>query len=205
MYDRATALVVVDVQNDFADLAGSLYVRGAEEILPVVNRELAHAAGAGATIAYTQDWHPAATPHFRAWPPHCIRGTWGARLHPSLLRVQGATVILKGIRGEDGYSGFSFVDPASGRTGKTALEDVLRKRGITRVAIAGLATDYCVKHTALDALAAGFEVMVLDDAVRAVDLQPGDGERAIDEIARRGGEIVSSADVHQLPHEIGAS
>jgi nicotinamidase/pyrazinamidase len=205
VYDRATALVVVDVQNDFADPAGSLYVWGAGEIFPVLNRELVRASAAEATIAYTQDWHPEVTPHFRTWPMHCVRGTWGARFHPSLLRVQGATVILKGTRGEDGYSGFSYVDPASGRTGKTALENVLRRRGVARVVVAGLATDYCVKHTALDALAARFEVMVLDDAVRAVDLKPGDGMRAIDEIARRGGEIVSSAGFHRLPHELGAS
>lgn len=205
MYDRATALVVVDVQNDFADRAGSLYVRGAEQILPIVNLELSRAAAAGAMIVYTQDWHPAATPHFGTWPPHCIRGTWGARLHPALDRIRAATVILKGTGGEDGYSGFSSRDPVSGRVSKTALEDVLRRHGVGKLVIAGLATDYCVRHTALEALAIGFEVAVLDDAVRAVDRTPGDGARAIDELARRGAQIVSSADFHQLPHELGAS
>jgi len=202
VYDPATALIVVDVQNDFADPGGSLHVRGAKEIIPVINGELVRAAAEGALIAYTQDWHPPATPHFQRWPVHCVKGTWGAQLHPSLHRVRGATVILKGTRGEDGYSGFSYVDPASGKRGRTALEDVLRRRGVRRVVVVGLATDYCVKHTALDALAAGFGVFVLQDAVRAV--RAVDGAHAIEEIARYGGEIVTAEEFHHAPPELGA-
>lgn len=203
VYDQTTALVINDVQNDFADPAGSLYVRGAQEIIPVVNRELARASAAGALVVYTQDWHPPATPHFKTWPPHCVKGSWGAELHPLLLRIPGATLILKGTQGEDGYSAFSYADPVSGRTHKTALEGLLRSHGIRRVVLAGLTTDYCVKHSALDALGAGFEVLVLQDGVRAVNVKPGDGVRAIDEIARKGAEIVTSDELHRPPFELG--
>lgn len=202
MYDPSTALIVVDVQNDFADPAGSLFVRGAEEIIPIINRELAYAANEGGLVAYTQDWHPPETPHFRRWPPHCVKGTWGAQLHPSLLRVRGATVILKGTHGEDGYSAFTTAHPETWRRAKTALEDVLHRHGVRRVVIAGLATDYCVKHTALDALEAGFGVFVVQDAVRPVDEE--DGAHAIEEIARHGGEIVTAEELRWAPLELGA-
>jgi nicotinamidase/pyrazinamidase len=204
-YDRQTALLVVDVQNDFADPAGSLYVQNAEEIFPVVNRELARAEYAAGLVAYTQDWHPETTPHFKKdggiWPVHCVKGSWGAQLSPSLYRVEGAAVIRKGQNGEDGYSGFSYRDPVTGRIGKTELEDALRRRGIRRVVVAGLATDYCVKETALDALAAGFETVVLRDGVRAVELRPRDGERALAEIARRGGRVTTADEFDVLAGE----
>ncbi len=116
-YDSATALVVVDVQNDFADPAGSLSVKGGEAIIPVVNRQVAAARAAGARVVYTQDWHPEHTPHFAKdggiWPDHCIQGTWGAAFHPALV-VDGP-VVWKGANGEDGYSGFTMRDPVSGR------------------------------------------------------------------------------------------
>lgn len=195
-YDAQTALLVVDMQNDFADPSGSLYVKTAEEIFPVVNQELERAERASALVAYTQDWHPEATPHFKKdggiWPVHCVKNSWGAQLSPLAYRVEGAAVIRKGQNGEDGYSGFSYRDPVSGQIGKTELEDLLRRRGIRRVVVAGLATDYCVKETALDAIGAGFETVVLRDAVRAVDLSPGDGERALAEITRRGGRVASA-------------
>ena len=187
-YDPATVLVVVDLQNDFADPAGSLSVAGGDAIVPVVNAEIEAARAAGALVAWTQDWHPPSTPHFAKdggiWPVHCVRDTWGAELHRELLA--GAPIVRKGANGEDGYSGFTMRDPVSGATIPTELEPLLRDRSIERVVVCGLATDYCVKATALDAAALGFETAVLVDAIRAVDLQPGDGARAIEDMAAAG-------------------
>ncbi len=190
-YDLSTALLIVDVQNDFADPKGSLYVKGGEEILDRANDEIQQASEAGALIVYTQDWHPPSTPHFKKdggiWPVHCVRDTWGAEFVPG-LEVRGR-VIRKGTGGEDGYSGFSVRDPQSGKRSATALENELRSRGARRVVIAGLATDYCVVETVLDATHLGFETAVLRDAIRAVDLQPGDGERAIERMRDAGAAI----------------
>ncbi|MDP9075453.1 MAG: isochorismatase family protein [Actinomycetota bacterium] len=187
-YDRSTALVVVDVQNDFADPSGSLYVAGGEDVVAVANIEIARAVEDGATIVYTQDWHPPTTPHFVSsggvWPVHCVGGTWGSELHPD-LRVEGERV-RKGTRGEDGYSGFSVRDPENGQMAPTVLEAMLRQRGVDRVVILGLATDYCVKETALDAVRLGFETVVLPTGIRPVDLQAGDGQRALDDMAGAG-------------------
>jgi nicotinamidase/pyrazinamidase len=187
-YDEHSALVVVDVQNDFADPGGSLYVREGEKVVPVINEQVEQARSKGAMIVYTQDWHPESTPHFQKdggiWPVHCVQGTWGAELHPD-LEVAGE-VVRKGTGGEDGYSGFTVRDPASGEEHQTPLEDMLRARGIERVVIAGLATDYCVKETAIDAATKGFATTVLTNAIRAVDLEPGDGDRAIDDMRKAG-------------------
>lgn len=187
-YDERTALIVVDVQNDFADPKGSLYVTGGEAVVPVINAEIERALAAGARIIYTRDWHPPATPHFKKdggiWPVHCVRDSWGAAFHPALW-VQGS-VVSKGDCGEDGYSGFSARDPRSGMTQPTALGGLLAAGGITRLVVGGLATDYCVRATVLDALDRGYPVRVLRDAVRAVDLQPGDGARALVEMAQAG-------------------
>ena len=183
--------MVVDVQNDFADPKGSLYVRDGEAVVPLVNREIERARGAGATVVYTQDWHPESTPHFDKdggmWPVHCVVGTWGAELYPNLT-VAGE-VVRKGSGGEDGYSGFSVRDPAGGGTESTALEATLRARGVERIVVVGLAADYCVKETALDGLARGFAAIVLKAATRPVDLETGDGKRALDEIEARGGSV----------------
>ena len=189
-YGAAAALLVVDVQNDFADPAGSLYVSGAEEVVEAVNREVERARAAGALVVYTQDWHPGSTPHFEkdggVWPVHCVAGTWGAELHPSLLREEGGEVVRKGTAGEDGYSGFSVRDPESGDVRATDLDGVLERRGVDRVVIAGLATDYCVKETAFDAVRRGLPTTVLRHAVAAVDLEEGDGDRALAELAAAG-------------------
>ena len=190
-YDERTALVVVDVQNDFADPKGSLYVHGGEAVVPFVNGEIARARAAGAHVAYTQDWHPPDTPHFEkdggVWPVHCVRDTWGAELHPDLEVV--ADPVRKGTGGEDGYSGFSMRDPQTGEQASTGLEADLRGHGVERVVVAGLATDYCVKETALDAVAKGFATVVLTEGVRAVDLEAGDGERALDDLRVAGVEL----------------
>jgi nicotinamidase/pyrazinamidase len=184
-------LVVVDVQNDFADPAGSLSVAGGAEIVPLVNELVDDATLAGVPVAYTQDWHPPTTPHFAkdggVWPVHCVAGSWGAELHPD-LRIAG-DVIRKGVAGEDGYSGFTVRDPVTGETASTGLAELLRARDVERVVVVGLATDYCVKATALDAIELGFDVEVLRAAVAAVDVEPGDGDRALDELVAAGVEV----------------
>ena len=182
------ALVVVDVQNDFADPNGSLSVAGAEPVVATVNQLIDDAHKAGATVAYTQDWHPPDTPHFQKdggiWPVHCVRDTWGAQFHPA-LKVDGA-VVRKGTGGEDGYSGFTMRDPVSGDEKSTGLAEVLRDHGVRSVVIVGLATDYCVKATALDAVRLGFPATVVRAGVAAVDVEPGDGDRALTDMAAAG-------------------
>jgi nicotinamidase/pyrazinamidase len=195
-YDRSTALIVVDVQNDFADPAGGLSVAGGAEIVPVINREVARARSDGALVVYTQDWHPASTPHFAKdggiWPVHCVAGSWGAELHPSLI-VDGP-IVRKGANGEDGYSGFTMRDPLSGTEIPTALEALLEAQGIERVVVVGLATDYCVKATALDALRLGHPTSVLRRAIRAVDLASGDGDRALADMVAAGIVVLEEAE-----------
>jgi nicotinamidase/pyrazinamidase len=190
-YSSIVALVVVDMQNDFADPAGSLSVGGGAEIVPLVNTEVVRAADAGAAVFYTQDWHPASTPHFAkdggTWPVHCVQETWGAQLHPD-LSVKGP-VVRKGSHGEDGYSGFTM-RYAGGFPVPTELDQMIARGGATRLVICGLATDYCVKATALDGIRLGYETAVLLDAIRPVNLQPGDGTRAIDEMEAAGVTIV---------------
>jgi nicotinamidase/pyrazinamidase len=189
-YHPGTALIVVDVQNDFADPAGGLSVAGGDAIIPTVNGEIAMAVNNGAIVIATQDWHPKDTPHFAKdggiWPVHCVADSWGAALHPDLRLQDDATRIRKGVNGEDGYSGFTMRDPVTGDTLPTELEGLLRDAAIRRVVVVGLATDYCVKATALDAVRLGFETAVLADAMAAVDLEPGDGARALDEMATAG-------------------
>ncbi|HEV3451569.1 MAG TPA: isochorismatase family protein [Acidimicrobiia bacterium] len=191
-YDDHTALVVVDLQNDFASPQGSLSVRDAEAVIGPINRELSRARAAGALVVYTRDWHPPETPHFQAfggkWPVHCVRDTWGAAFHPDLVVLDDAPQIFKATGQEDGYSAFSVFHLASGETGSTGLEALLRERGIERVVLAGLATDYCVLESGLDARRAGFAVVVLHEGVRAVDLEPGDGARALERLEQAGAE-----------------
>ncbi len=190
-YDEHTALVVVDVQNDFADAAGSLTVPGADEVITAVNTEIEAASAAGATIVYTQDWHPPRTPHFVTdggpWPVHCVRDTWGAELHPALT-VKGGFV-LKGIGGEDGYSGFTVRDH-NGVESSTGLHELLRLESIERLIVVGLALDYCVKATALDAVALGYRCTVARHATAPVEVTPGDGAAAEGELAEAGVSLV---------------
>ena len=191
-YDPKTALIVVDVQNDFADPNGALYVRGGEAIVPLIDQEIERATSAGAFVVYTQDWHPPSTPHFAKdggiWPVHCVGATWGAAFHPDLL-VAGP-VVRKGSEGGDGYSAFSVRDPQSGETSSTSTEGLLHERGVERVVLCGLATDYCVAESVIDARMLGFAVEVIGDAIRAVDLEVGDGELAITRMRDAGAEIV---------------
>ena len=190
-YDEQTALVVVDVQNDFADRDGSLFVKGGDQVVAKVNDEIRDAVTAGAMVVYTQDWHPESTPHFEkdggVWPVHCVKESWGAEFHPD-LDVRGP-VVRKGSNGEDGYSGFTMRDPESGEEIATPLRGMLREHGIERVVVVGLALDVCVKATALDA-ADTFDTSVIVGATAPVELQPGDSARAIDELeANRVGVI----------------
>jgi nicotinamidase/pyrazinamidase len=192
-YDPSTALLVVDVQNDFADPDGSLYVRDAESVIDVANAEIEAARSAGAMVVYTQDWHPPVTPHFAkdggVWPVHCVHDTWGAELHPRLKVVHDERIRV-GVGGEDGYSAFTVADPVTRDTEPTALDSMLRARGIVRVVVLGLATDYCVRATALDAVALGYDTTLVVDGARPVELEPGDGQRAIDEMGAAGVALV---------------
>jgi len=190
-YDPRTALVIVDVQNDFADPDGGLYVAGGGETIAGINRELERARAAGALVVYTQDWHPPSTPHFARdggmWPVHCVRDTWGADFHRDLEVV--GEVVRKGVAGEDGYSGFTMRDAATGATVSTTLEPMLRAHDVERVIVVGLAADVCVKDTALDALARGFVTVVLRELTRGVDLEPGDTERAFAALTQAGATV----------------
>src|SRR5689334_22887048 len=129
--------------------------------MPRINAAVAEAREAGSMVVYTQDWHPETTPHFAKdggiWPVHCVGGTWGAELHPDLALAGDAPRVRKGVNGEDGYSGFTTRDPRTGETTPTELEALLRDRGVSRVVVVGVATDYCVKATALDAARLGFD------------------------------------------------
>ncbi len=189
-FDERTALVVVDLQNDFADPVGSLSVSGGEAIVPRVNDTVRQARDDGGLVVATQDWHPESTPHFEKdggiWPVHCVAGTWGAELHPAFDLPADAPRVRKGSNGEDGYSGFTMRDPQTGEETPTELEHLLRDRGVERVVVCGLATDYCVKATAIDAARLGFETTLLADAVAAVNREPDDGDRALAEMSEAG-------------------
>ena len=189
-YDSRTALVVVDVQNDFADPEGNLHVEGGDAIVEGVNEEVAAAREAGALVTYTQDWHPASTPHFAkdggTWPVHCVGGTWGAELHPR-LRVEG-DVVRKGTEGGDGYSGFSVRDPESGDETATRLGSLLEEHGVEQVVVVGLAQDVCVRATVLDAQGLGYRTTLLADLTRPVD--PEEGRRTIEEVRAAGASVV---------------
>lgn len=190
-FDASTALVVVDVQNDFADPRGSLYVGEGEQVVPVIDELVAAAGEAGALVVYTQDWHPPSTPHFReqggVWPVHCVRDTWGSELHPG-LRVAGP-VVRKAIGPENGYSGFTARDVVTGEDRPTGLQAVLQERGVERLVVVGLARDVCVAATALDGRRLGYPVTVLLEATRPVELNRGDDARTRAQMAQAGVEL----------------
>jgi nicotinamidase/pyrazinamidase len=191
------ALIVIDVQNDFCP-GGALAVTDGDRVVPVLNRYIDQFTKAGLPIFATRDWHPEKTSHFNTgggpWPPHCIQGSKGADFHPD-LKLPPDTVIVSAGMGpdEDGYSGFLGINDS-----RTKLVDLLRQQGVERIFVGGLATDYCVKHTVLDGLRENFKVVLLTDAVRGVNLKPGDSQRAIAEMRQAGAEI--AADLQQV-HE----
>jgi nicotinamidase/pyrazinamidase len=179
------ALIVVDVQNDFCP-GGALAVERGSEVVAPLNRLIEEFLARGLPVYKSRDWHPARTKHFAeyggTWPVHCVQGTRGAEFHPELSQDPRVHVVSKGTGDEDSYSAFDG----------TALAEDLRRRGVREVWVGGLATDYCVKNTVLDALREGFRVRALSDAMRAVNLQPGDDTRALEEMRAAGAEIVSS-------------
>jgi len=182
------ALIIVDVQKDFCS-GGALPVPEGEKVVPVLNRYIEKFSKAGALIVATRDWHPPNHVSFKshggAWPPHCIQGTPGAEFHPDLNLPAKVKIISKASSPDkEAYSGFDGTD----------LEEKLRNAGIRRVFVGGLATDYCVKSTVLDALKLGFETILLLDAIRGVDVKPGDSEKAINEMLRKGAKGASLSD-----------
>ena len=186
---KRDALVIVDVQNDFCP-GGSLAVPEGDQVVPVLNEYAGRFWAAGAPIYASRDWHPAKTRHFEeyggAWPPHCVQGTWGAAFHPDLELPPAARVVSKGMDpNEDAYSCFQAVD-AEGR----GFAGALRERGVSRLWVGGLATDYCVRATVLDARKEGFEALVLEDAIRGVDVNPGDSQKAVEEMRAAGARFV---------------
>ena len=193
-YDPRTALLVVDVQHDFADAVGSLYVRGAEEIVPLVNDEVASAVDAGALVVYTQDWHPESTPHFEKdggiWPVHCVQDTWGAEFHADLQVVEDAPVIRKGTRGEDGYSAVQRPRPAERRiVGDRTRHAAPRSDDPTR---GHLRPHHRLlrRRIGLRRAARHLDVDVVTAGIRAVDLRSGDGQRALERMRDVGAVLV---------------
>ena len=198
-FPSQAALLVVDVQHDFC-AGGALAVPGGDEVVPAINAVARAAAEAGAPVFASRDWHPARSPHFAAfggaWPVHCVQGTHGAALHRDLDLPEGARLVTKGDSGTDphGYDAFEgHLDDG------TPIVGALRALGVARVAVAGLATDYCVKNSVFGALRAGFAVTVLRDAIRAVDLAEGDGRRAIADMLAAGAEIADSEKLLRAP------
>jgi nicotinamidase/pyrazinamidase len=200
--DKRAALVIVDVQYDFCP-GGALAVAGGDQVVAPLNRYIARFARASLPIIASRDWHPAATRHFKdfggAWPVHCVQGSFGAEFHRALDLGGSAIVVSKGMAADaDSYSAFDGVDQAG-----VGLADLLRGAGVTRIYVGGLATDYCVKQTVLDGRKLGFEVVVLTDAVRGVDIAPGDSARALSEMAEAGALVAESVDALTLPSPIG--
>lgn len=196
MTNSNTALIVVDVQNDFVDPKGNLYVTDAESVVGNINAKIAAARSEGRLIVYTQDWHPEVTPHFAKdggiWPVHCVGDSWGAEFYRELDVVSKAEFVKKGTGGEDGYSGFSVRDTETDAATDTAMENILRSHDITIVDVVGIATDYCVKETALDASRRGFSTHVYLNCMKGVELEPGDTQSAIDAMASAGVEVRES-------------
>jgi len=180
--DCNSALIVVDVQRDFC-AGGALPVPYGDEVVPILNHYVEKFEDAGAPIYATRDWHPEDHISFKSqggiWPPHCVQGSEGAEFHPDLNLPQNVEIISKGDRNDlEAYSGFQ----------DTQLLGKLKSRGIETVFVGGLATDYCVKNTVLDALRLGFETVLLEDAIQGVDVNPGDSEKAIEEMVGAGAE-----------------
>lgn len=183
------ALIVVDVQNDFCP-GGALAVAEGDRVVPPLNRYIERFADAGLPIFATRDWHPEKTIHFKAygglWPAHCIQGSKGAEFRADLALPEDAVIVSAGTASdEEGYSGFDGVDSSG-----VGLMELLLRPNVTRVYVGGLATDYCVKQTVLDGLKRGFSVTLLEDAVRGVELTPGDSQRAIQEMLQAGADAI---------------
>jgi nicotinamidase/pyrazinamidase len=184
--ERKRALIVVDVQNDFCP-GGTLAVAHGDEVVQPLNKLIEEFLSRGEPVFKTRDWHPLETKHFAAhggtWPVHCVQNTKGAEFHPNLIDDARIRIVSKGLGDTDCYSAFDETD----------LATQLHELSVEEVWVGGLATDYCVKSTVLDAVAQGFHVMAVEDAMRAVELKPGDGARALSEMREAGAEIVENA------------
>jgi nicotinamidase/pyrazinamidase len=180
---KKRALLVVDVQNDFCP-GGTLAVAHGDEVVEPLNQLITEFLERGEPVFKTRDWHPANTKHFAdfggTWPIHCVQNTKGAEFHPDLIDDIHIRVISKGLGDEDCYSGFDGTD----------LGLQLQRLGVNEIWVGGLTTDYCVKNTVLDGLKEGFAVKVLANAIRPVEVQPGDGERALEEMRSAGASII---------------
>lgn len=178
------ALLIVDVQNDFCP-GGALAVPNGDRVVPVINGLMDHFG----VIVASRDWHPRDSMHFKAWPVHCVQGTRGAEFHPGLQSKRIGQQLLKGTGiDDDGYSAYEATN--------ADLESYLKQHQVDELYVVGLATDYCVKHSALDAARRGLRTIVVTDAVAAVDVRAGDGDRAIAEMKAAGVEFVFSRDIH---------
>jgi nicotinamidase/pyrazinamidase len=191
MLDRNDALLITDVQRDFLP-GGALAVPGGDEVVPVLSRLAAEFAARKLPIVASRDWHPVAHCSFSAqggpWPAHCVAGTDGAAIDPGLRLPDDTRIVDKATSaGKDAYSAFEETD----------LDDWLRERGVTRLVLGGLATEYCVVNTARDALQLGYDVILLADAIRAIDA--ADGQKAIDELRSLGAVIERSDDILHDP------
>ena len=191
--EKKAALIIVDVQNDFCP-GGALAVAEGDRVVAPLNRYIGRFADAGLPIFATRDWHPEKTIHFKAygglWPPHCIQGSRGAEFCADLALPAAAVIVSAGMApDEEGYSGFDGVDSSG-----VGLAELLRRSNVTRICVGGLATDYCVKQTVLDGLKRGFSVTLLEDAVRGVDLAPGDSARAVATMLDAGARVIESVD-----------
>ncbi len=177
------ALLVVDVQNDFCP-GGALAVPNGDKVVPVINALMDHLP----LVVASKDWHPLRSMHFTRWPVHCVHNTPGADFHPGIESVKIKQVFLKGTKDkDDGYSAFEATN--------VDLTSYLRERSVTELYVAGLATDYCVKASAVDAVKHGFKTFVITDAVAAVNVRPGDGEEALEELKKAGVSLIRSEDV----------
>jgi len=187
---KRDALIIVDMQKDFMP-GGALPVPDGDKIVPTLNRYIERFASLNLPVYFTRDWHPKDHISFKGyggiWPPHCVQGTEGAEFHEDLIIPQdNKFIISKGTsRDFDAYSGFQG----------TILEDLLKERGIKRVFVGGVATDYCVKNTVLGAINLGFQVFLLYDGIKGVDVNPGDSERAIELMLSEGAALIEIKDV----------
>jgi nicotinamidase/pyrazinamidase len=176
-------LLIVDVQNDFCP-GGALAVPEGDRVVPVINRLLSHFD----VVVASKDWHPPKSVHFDTWPPHCVQNTDGAEFHPQLQSDRIQQVFLKGTRDkDDGYSAYEATN--------LDLNEYLKERNVTDLYVTGLATDYCVKASALDAARKGFSTFVVTNAVAAVNVKPDDAQKALDEMQRAGIILLDSSHI----------
>lgn len=177
------SFLIVDVQNDFCT-GGALEVKEGEMVVPVINKLMPHFP----LVVASMDWHPAGSSHFGKWPPHCVKQTDGADMHKDLHMSMIEKIFLKGTEGkDDGYSAFEATN--------MNLTGFLKSKGVTDLYIAGLATDYCVLETVIDAIDSGFNTFVITDAIRPVEVNPGDGQKALEKMADAGAHLIGSSDI----------